>query len=298
MILLIKNDCNIENLNEHMKKILKLNLCQSRKKNINSCPICGHNKYIKYGFYNGVQRYKCKNENCEKTFSLSTNFIWSYSKKSPEKWVEFIELMLAKKTLRYCAEKLNINLSTAFYWRHKVLNGLSFNNIPKCLYGNIHMGKAIMKENFKGCRNIRAPYRKDIWIVAAKGKQDSILSLPVCKNGWNPKAFDEKIYKKIDKDSYIRAYGDRYLCAVADRHNSNSIRIEEEEELKIRNFTGNVKRWFTCFRGVATKYLREYLCWFIIFYRDKEFTNINLLYELAKDFSFINTEKIRLVSEE
>lgn len=296
---MIKNDCNLENLKEHMKKILKLNLLHSRNKNINACPICGHNKYIKYGFYNGVQRYKCKNANCEKTFSLSTNFIWSYSKKSSEKWVEFIELMLDKKTLRYCAEKLNINLSTAFYWRHKVLNGLSFHNIPKYLYGNIHMGKAVMAENFKGCRNIIEPYRKDIWIVAVKGKEDSILALPVSKNGWNPKEFHEKIYKKIDKSSYITAYRDRYLCGIAKRHNSNFMKIGEEEiEQKIRNFEGNVKRWFYCFRGVATKYLRKYLCWFIIFYIDKEFININLLYELAKDFSFINTEKIRIVLEE
>ena len=295
---MIKNDCNLENLNEHLKRILKLNLCLSRKENINSCPICGYNKYIKYGFYNGIQRYKCKSITCKKTFSLSTNFIWSYSKKSSEKWVEFIELMLAKKTLRYCAEKLNINLVTAFYWRHKVLNGLSFHNIPEHLDGHIHMGKAIMTENFKGCRNINALLRKDIWVVAAKGKADSILSIPVCKNGWNGKDFDEKIYRKIDKKSYIKAYGDRYLYAIANKHNLNSMKINEEVELKIRNFTGNVKRWFDCFRGIATKYLKKYLCWFIIFYRDKEFTNINLLYELAKDFSFINTEKIRLVSEE
>jgi len=293
---LIKNDYNLENLNEHIKKIFKLSLCQSRKENINSCPICGDHKYIKYGFYNGIQRYKCKNKNCEKTFSLSTNFIWSYSKKSPEKWAEFIELMLAKKTLRYCAEKLNINLATAFYWRHKVLNGFSIIGTPEHLYGNIYMGKAIMKENFKGCRNISDLYRKDIWIVAAKGKEDSMISIPVCKNGWNAKDFNEKIYNKFDKDSYITAYGDRYLCAIANRHNSNSIKIEKDVELKIRNFTGNVKSWFYCFRGVATKYLMKYLCWFIIFYRDKEFSNINLLYDLSKYSSFISAEKIRLVS--
>jgi transposase-like protein len=285
-------------LNEHLKRVLKLNLCLSRQEKINGCPICGHNKYIKYGFYDGIQRYKCKNKSCKRTFSLSTNFIWSYSKKSSEKWAEFIEFMLAKKTLRYCAEKLNINLGTAFYWRHKVLNGLRFHNIPENLYGNIHMGKAIMKENFKGCRNINAISRKDIWIVAAKGKSDSILSIPICKNGWDSKAFDEKIYNKIDKKSYIKAYGDRYLCAIANKHNLNSMKIEKEVEAKIRNFTGNVIRWFDCFRGIATKYLGDYLCWFIIFYRDKEFTNINLLYELAKDFSFINTEKIRFISEE
>jgi len=295
---LIKNDYNLKNLNEHLRKILKLNLCQSREKNINSCPICGHNKYIKYGFYSGIQRYKCKNKSCEKTFSLSTNFIWSYSKKSSEKWAVFIELMLAKRTLRYCAEKLNINLVTAFYWRHKILNGLSFDNIPEYLYGDIYMGKAIMKENFKGCRNIKALYRKDIWIIAAKGKEDSILSTPVCKNGWNSKDFNEKIYKKIDKHSYIRAYGDRYLSAIANKHNLNNIKTKEKVELKIRNFTGNVRVWFDCFRGIATKYLNKYLCWFIIFYRDKEYININLLYELAKDFSFIKTKNIRISLED
>ena len=60
------------------------------------CPICESIHYIKHGLYKEIQRYKCKD--CNKTFSKTTNSLWSYSKKSPELWIEFIELMVEKKS--------------------------------------------------------------------------------------------------------------------------------------------------------------------------------------------------------
>jgi transposase-like protein len=39
-----------------------------------------------------------------------------------EKWVEYIRLMTESKTLQQVSDALNIHISTAFNWRHKVLN--------------------------------------------------------------------------------------------------------------------------------------------------------------------------------
>ena len=33
---------------------------------INNCPYCNSNKFIKYGKYNGIQRFKCINSKCQK----------------------------------------------------------------------------------------------------------------------------------------------------------------------------------------------------------------------------------------
>ncbi|MDS0526970.1 hypothetical protein NNC19_14855 [Clostridium sp. SHJSY1] len=173
---MIKKDYDLKRLKLHIGSILKKDLYKSRKKIIKCCPTCGSEKIIKHGFYNGIQRYKCKNELCSKTFSLSTNSIWSYSKKTAEKWGEFIELMLERRTLKYCAERLSININTAFYWRHKVLHAIRFDNIPKSLFGNIHMTKSTMKESFKGCRNISKLERDNIFIVSAKGIAIKLIS--------------------------------------------------------------------------------------------------------------------------
>ncbi|MBD7911807.1 IS1 family transposase [Clostridium cibarium] len=292
---MIQNDYELENFKIHLNTILKKDLFRTREKVMKSCPKCGCTKYMKYGFYNGIQRYKCKNEICGKTFSLGTNSIWSYSKKCADKWIEFIELMLERRTLKYCAEKLNININTAFFWRHKVLHALTFNSIPNSLFGDVHITKSGVKENFKGARNITRTQREDIIIVSAKGEKDSLLSLPVSKKIWNEKDFNEKIYSRIKKDSYIIPYADRYIFAIAKRHNNDSRKLIKNEVEIIKNYRLISKAWFRCFRGIATKYLIEYLCWFIIEHREKTFNSLECLYDFMNECNFIKISKIREV---
>ena len=196
---MIQVDNRLEKLKKYKSGLLKKSLYENRKENINCCPICGHTRYIKYGFYEGIQRYKCKNKECRKTFSLATGCIWSYSKKSLETWCEFSELMIENKTLRACAFKLNINLGTAFYWRHKIIHAMTLKSIPTMLSGNVHMTTHKMRENFKGSRNISTLERKRIWIVSARGEVDLMMALPICKDLWNVKEFNKIIYAKINK---------------------------------------------------------------------------------------------------
>jgi Transposase and inactivated derivatives len=115
---LIRKKVKAKKFKFHINEFIKDSLYKNKK--IDSCPICGGKKYIKHGTYKGIQRYKCKE--CMKTFSTSTNSLWSYSKKDLNIWIKFIELMIKRRSLRFCAKKLNINLATAFYWRHKILH--------------------------------------------------------------------------------------------------------------------------------------------------------------------------------
>ncbi|MBE6049687.1 MAG: IS1 family transposase [Clostridium sp.] len=275
---MIEIDNKLDNLNKYINEILKPSIFAERKRHIKACPKCGKKHFIKYGCYKGIQRYRCKD--CGKTFSLATNSIWSYSKKDASDWIKFIEYMLEKKTLKYCAEKLDISINTAFYWRHKVLYAMTFNEIPKRLIGNIHMIKTSTKENFKGNKHIDTDVREKIFIVSAKGAEDSILCLPICKKRWDIKKFNEKIYSKIDSSSIIIPYLDRYIYAIAQKHNKENNTISKEEDSFISNFNLIRKLWFKPFYGVASKYLKEYFCWFIIFNLKKKFSNISFLKEL------------------
>jgi len=286
---------NLSQKNENYKcELFRKSLYENRKANINCCPICGYTKYIKYGSYEGVQRYKCKNQECNKTFSLATGCVWSYSKKGLEKWCEFLELMVQNKTLRACAFKLNINLGTAFYWRHKIIHAMTVKGIPTSLFGNVHMTTLKMKENFKGTRNICTTERKRIWIISASGEDDLMFSLPICKDLWSIKAFNKMIYPKIKKTSYIKPYYDRYIYAIAKKHNKNIVKLEADIEIKIQNIRGSSSIWFERFRGIATKYLKGYLCWFIISYKKKVVNSFNIISELAKEFTYISTKELRI----
>ena len=290
---MIEVDNNLNNMNKYLNEILKSSVYSYRKSEVKSCPKCGGTHYIKYGFFKGIQRYRCKE--CRKTFSLVTNSIWSYSKKLPSKWIEFIELMLEKKTLQCCAKQLKININTAFYWRHKVLHAMTYSKIPERLIGNVHMIKTSTKENFKGNKHIDTDVSEQVFIVSARGSEDSILCLPVCKKRWDINKFNEKIYERIDENSVIIPYIDRYIYGVAKKHNNNKKINNKEIDKLISNFSMIYKSWFSSFYGVATKYLKEYFCWLIIFNLRKKFVNISFFKELLLGDFFVKVEDIGLV---
>lgn len=222
------------------------------------------------------------------------NSLWSYSKHSPTKWIEFIELMMEKKSLRFCAAKLKINLATAFYWRHKILYGLTLDRLPSKLKGDIYIGKTLLQENFKGCRNIETPVRRTVWVVGAKGTDDSMLVKPISKGAWNLHKFNEIIYSKIEKTSFIIPYGDRYISLVAKSHNNRFIKHTNDEN-RIKLLGSNLNKWLRGFYGVATKYLEKYLSLFILFNLDKIIDCMNFVNLLNLGARFIRTKEIGIV---
>ena len=284
---MIQKKVKSKKLKEHINSFLKKDIYKNKK--IECCPICGGKKYIKHGYYKEIQRYKCKE--CGKTFSDTTNLLWSYSKKDLNKWLKFIELMMKKKSLRVCAKKLHINLATAFYWRHKILHGLKFDSIPNTLNGHVHINKTIIIENFKGCRNITTTKRRNIWIIVAKGDEDSILAMPIFKDFWDWNIFHEKIYSKIEKGSYIISYNDRYSSIKAKEHNKKLIKKVESDD-RIKYIIRNLNKWLSNFKGIATKYLEEYLSFFILFNLDRKIDYMDIICDLSFGNRFISTKEI------
>lgn len=273
---MIQEDVNFEKLEGHFGKLLKCDIYKNRC--IDECLYCNSKNYIKFGTYKGIQRYRCKE--CEKTFSKTTKSMWSYSKKQPEVWVKFVELMLQKKSLRACAKILKINIRTAFIWRHKIMRELTSDVMAEHLEGKVFIAKTIEKENFKGCRKITVLERKNIWIVAARDRRDSMIAMPVCMQFWNEDNFNKIIYSKITEDSYIVPDNDRYMMNIAKNHN-NGIVLNSKLEKSVRNFRRNLRNWIGIFRGVATKYLEGYLSYFVLFNLYKKFNSLDFTYNLC-----------------
>lgn len=78
----------------------------------------GSNAIKRNGKYRSRQRYLCKD--CGKTFNDMTNTSFSGSR-YPEKWVKYIKMMINGVTLPKIADSLEIHISTAFYWRNKII---------------------------------------------------------------------------------------------------------------------------------------------------------------------------------
>jgi len=83
------------------------------------CPHCESESVKRHGFYEGRQRYKCKD--CNKTFSDTTNTVLTGTH-YPDKWLAYVECMLQGMSLRKIAEQLKIHVSTAFFWWNKCKN--------------------------------------------------------------------------------------------------------------------------------------------------------------------------------
>lgn len=113
-----------------------------------SCPHCRSLIVVKNGHKDGNQRYKCKD--CHKIFAITNNTILFSTKKSITVWQKFCECLLNKFSLRKCASICDINLHTAFNWRHKILDALQNMQSEVKLNGVIQSDETYFPLSFKG----------------------------------------------------------------------------------------------------------------------------------------------------
>ena len=58
----------------------------------------------------------------QKTFNDFSKSPISSSKKGLDKWLLYAQCMVNGNTIRQCAEIVEINIVTAFFWRHKIID--------------------------------------------------------------------------------------------------------------------------------------------------------------------------------
>lgn len=296
---MIIKDAEFKNFKNYIPQLLKINLYNKRR--FECCPHCGSVHFVRHGKYNGIQRYKCCD--CNRTFSQTTKSLWYCSKKKSNLWVEFTELFLQKKTVRECAETLKINLATAFYWRHKIMNLLKSTHIeainPERLKGDIYIKSLFFQENsYNTVINFKEDFyfrEKRIFVAAARGEDDSMLIIPFSRNHFRFAEFEDKVSSRIEGNSYIISCRDKFVEGIAIRKNKKKSRKNKKKnnEPKINKIKDNIEQWFKSFHGISTKYLESYITHFILCNVDKCFKSLDTTYLLLNEFNFIKTDKIK-----
>lgn len=270
------------------KSTLKIenNINDKKQNKYIKCPHCKSEDVIKYGSYNGIQRYKCKNNKCERTFTKQTASPFRYSKKFKENCHKYKELYEKGLTIRECAEVLNISIVTSFFWRHRFLYNLKQVNYVEKLCDYAELTRVVLLENFKGDRYSKNKEKDKISIVNAMNKSIDIISIIAARNHLGFRELKENIEPRIDKKAIAVAFLDGRLQAFSDKHNTiNKIRIRRIDITPIdASYSVKIKRWLKKFRGVATKYIDHYLSWRANEYKN----NIEYDYRLNKD------EKLKL----
>ena len=276
---------------------------------VTACPHCKSTDIYGHGIYKGRKRYKCKS--CTKTFNDFTGTAVSGIKKT-DKFQEYIELVVDSVTIRKAANKLGINTKTIFNWRHKLLSSLpkisgqGFSGIVEC-------DDKILSINDKGNKKLdREPYKRPSDRKTKRGISNDKVSVMVASDREGNITMQVAKIGRIDTESIDKTIGDlvskeNILCS--DAHPSiiswakgkeieHHTFVASRQHVKskcyhvqhVNSIDNRYERWIKGFYGVATKYLENYLNWFVFLEKiKKSLTPINDLAKIiASNINAIN----------
>jgi transposase-like protein/IS1 family transposase len=244
------------------------------------CPHCRGKQVVLWGKRDGVQRYRCKA--CRKLFNDFTGTPVARSK-YPKKWPKMARALQQSMTVRETARYLDVSVSTAFRWRHRMLTGLGDARQDVVLHGIVEMDEFTLRYSEKGSRRLNRPPRKrgtaggvrggrnkmQVYAVIARDRTNQTRSFVLrrmsgkvlaeqarpsiapqsllCTDAWQSyKTFARQI--KIKHFSLSSRRGQRVIHGIYHIQSVNS-------------YQSRLRTWLRRFNGVATKYLRNYLIW-------------------------------------
>ena len=267
-----------------------------------TCRKCGADNFVKNGKTNGVQRYQCKE--CKSTQFHDANTPL-YNLKLKQKWPDFVYFMLDKENRPTCqniSEKLEINIKTAYFWRHKLL--ASFNKMSSLeinkeaeldeVYFRFNVVGVIGKEKFdyyvepEHGDNVESQLRidekkmveekyqtifmcihnrmGDFDFIPIKNQKKGIVSEDDLKRVLTDMEISGKTII-TDQEPSLKAY----IKSIEDVNHltfkSSDIKKGVVEEKNVHNNNINntmrfLKEWMKNFHGVSTKYIWNYLKWY------------------------------------
>jgi len=272
------------------------------KEQVVNCPHCENSDIYGHGIYRGRKRYKCNN--CGKTFNDLTGTALSGIKKV-DKFHEYLQLTIESLTIRKASKLLGLNVKTIFDWRHKLLsslflvNGQVFSGIVECDDKQLDVSE-------KGRRNLgRDAYKRPSDRKKKRGVSNDKVSIMVATDRKeNPTMKVAKI-GRVDEESIEKTIGrlvDKKNILCSDSHPS-IIAWAGTKELEHHTFVATrqhvkdkcyhvqhvnsldslYEKWVARFNGISTKYLPQYLNWFVFLRKVKG--SINPLMDFARAIS-------------
>ncbi|MBO9131533.1 IS1595 family transposase [Bacillus sp. 165] len=246
------------------------------------CPHCTCEFVVRFGKYKGRQRYRCKA--CRKTFNDLTNTPM-HGTHYPKYWAEFIKLMFEGYSLRKCEQILGIKWVTLFYWRHKILNALKEIEVDG-FEGIVEMDETYFLYSEKGSKSIsgrkgrkrggvskfRGISREQVCVLVARDRSKQTVSKVTCMGRIIKSKVEETIGHLLDSDKILCTDAWRAYMTYAKDKGMEHYRINTSKTghvikgiYHIQNVNGyhaRLSHWIDRFKGVATKYLDNYLAWF------------------------------------
>ncbi|SOB74717.1 Transposase [Marinobacter sp. LV10R510-11A] len=245
-----------------------------------SCPHCSSQYFVKWGYSAGLQRYRCQNPVCHKTFNAVSRTPLARLRHR-DKWFDYLRCMRDSLTLRVSAARVGIDLKTAFRWRHRFLLASAHANAND-LSGIIEVDETFFAESCKGKRKLthRSPrkrggqsnrkYKADkIPVLIARDRNGHISDL--VDPALNKSTVHEFLTPIINCDSILCSDGHSWYKTFSKDHGiahhrlitlDNQRVIGKEYHIQnVNSYISRLKGWMARFHGVGTAYLPSYLAW-------------------------------------
>ena len=243
------------------------------------CLGCGGCDFHKHGRAHRLQRYRCRT--CGRTRNgLSGTPLARLRHK--ERWLDYLDGMLESHSIRRAARDMGVAVGTSFRWRHRFLS-LSKHDRPASLAGIAEADEMYLLESHKGSRILDRPPRKRGGKATKRGISDEQMCILVARDrsgqtlDWVPgkgpvtqRQLHTHLTMRLAPDVLLVTDGHpayRYFAREAGiSHQAVNLQagIRVRGAIHVQNvnaYHSRLRGWLQPFRGVASRYLTNYLGW-------------------------------------
>ncbi len=258
---------------------LCLDLIEQHGRQHPGCPHCRCADVYRHGYAAGLQRYRCRA--CGRTYNALTGTPLACLRLR-EKWLPYLACMLDSKTVRKSADAVGIHRNTSFRWRHRFLTGARQQR-PAQLQGIVEADETFILESQKGSRNLTRPARHRGGRASTRGitrQHDCIL---VARDragqtldwltGRGPVSAGQlgrclgpvlapDVVLVTDAAKAYRSFSRAAGIVHKPLNQCAGMRVDGPYHLQnVNGYHSRFKGWLARFRGVASRYLPNYLGW-------------------------------------
>jgi transposase-like protein len=264
----------------------------AEKKASIKCPNCSSSDISGNGKQNAIQKYVCKS--CRKYFRDTTGSVMCNLKK-PELLPTYMYNMLLGYSIRKCAKETGISVQSSFDWRHKILSSFDELN-PNAFKGIVESDDIFFLESSKGNRNLTRVRRSRGSKATKRGISNEQVAVVVTQDRSGNQELKVVKQGRISKTDLEEVFGSRIeqgavLCTDAHRSYTAFAKGKEIDHQKftankgqrvvnkiyhvqnVNNTTKRLRTWMRPYNGVATKYLQNYMNWFMVLEKIKHNSN-------------------------
>ncbi|QLQ24619.1 MAG: IS1595 family transposase [Dechloromonas sp.] len=254
-------------------------LVETRMTEKPSCPHCAGERVSRWGFANGLQRYRCNT--CRATFNALTHTPLA-GLRHKAKWIDYAKQLVEGSSIRKSAAAVGIHPNTAFRWRHRFLR-LPNGQQASSLAGIAEADETYFLESQKGRRQglSRAPRQRG-GKAGKRGLSEEQVPVLICRDRTGNTA--DFVLEKADQ-AHIGAVlkpllaSDVILCTDSAKSlatvakemgiTHRPVNLTAGQRVvagvyhvqNVNAYDSRLKEWMRRFHGVATRYLGNYLGW-------------------------------------